>query len=132
MALAAQTAAKPQSTKDECLAAIGSLDNFQLFHNHILVVTWIKSNITASGIILTDKTRDEDIYQSKIGLVVKKGPNAFVSDASHDFGEQDVSVGDWAVYRVSDGFAIDVNGSHCRLIEDQDVKMTVTDPLLIY
>jgi len=125
-------ASKPQSTKDEIIAAIGDLSKLEIMHNQILVGIYMRPEKTAGGIILTDKTKDEDKWQGKVGLVLKKGPQAFKSDGSTDFADQNVEDGDWLIYRVSDGFAIDINGTHCRLLEDVHVKGRVTDPAVIY
>jgi len=125
-------ASKPQSTKDEIIAAIGDLSKLEIMHNQILVGIYMRPEKTAGGIILTDKTKDEDKWQGKVGLVLKKGPQAFKSDGSTDFAGQNVEDGDWLIYRVSDGFAIDINGTHCRLLEDVHVKGRVTDPAVIY
>lgn len=122
--------AKPQSTKDEILAGLGSI-TFETFHNQLLLGIYIKPEKSAGGIIFTDKTRAEDQWQGKVAVVLDKGPMAFRSDASVRF-ENDVQVGDWVVYRVSDGFSIDINGIHCRVIEDVHIRAKITDPTIIY
>lgn len=124
---------KPQSTKDEILAGLGeALTNAEVFHNQILIGIYMKPGKTAGGILLTQKTIDEDKWQGKVGVVLKKGPMTFVNDGTVDFHGQDVEVGDWVVYRVSDGMSLDLNGVHCRLIEDTHIKMRVSDPTAIY
>ncbi|RUV82304.1 hypothetical protein EOA46_25270 [Mesorhizobium sp. M1A.F.Ca.IN.022.05.2.1] len=125
-------ASKPQSTKDEIIAAIGDLSKLEIMHNQILVGIYMRPEKTAGGIILTDKTIDEDKWQGKVGLVLKTGPQAFKSDGATDFAGQSVAEGDWLIYRVSDGFAIDINGTHCRLLEDVHIKGRVSDPTVIY
>lgn len=125
---------KPQSTYNEVLAGIGGIDGFNVFGNEILVAIYMRPNVTTGGIILTDKSRDEDQWQGKVGIVIKKGALAFVNDerSGVDFKGQNVEPGDLIVYRVSDGFPIDVNGIHCRLLQDTEVRMTVADPSIIY
>ncbi len=123
---------KPQATAEEIHASIGDLSQVEVMHNQILVGIWMRPEKTAGGIILTEKTVDEDKWQGKVGLVLKKGPMAFVSEGSTDFHDQNVNEGDWVIYRVSDGFSIDINGTHCRLIEDIHIKGRVTDPAVIY
>lgn len=122
---------KPQSTKEEILAAVGDLDKVEVMHNQILVGIYMRGD-KVGNIYLPDQTRDEDRWQGKVGLVLKKGPLAFVSDGAADFKGQDVNDGDWVIYRVSDGFPIDVNGAHCRLLEDVHIKGRVADPSVIY
>lgn len=123
---------KPQSTHAECVESIARLEEIAVMNNQVLVAIWMRPEITKGGIILTDKTLDEDKYQGKVGFVLKKGPLAFVSDANHDFAGQDVTEGECILYRASDGFAVDINGVHCRLLEDVHIRATVRDPSVIY
>lgn len=122
---------KPQNTKEEIHAAIGDLSKVEVMHNQILIGIWMRSE-KVGAIYLPDATRDEDRWQGKVGLVLKKGPLAFKGDGSTDFAGQDVHEDDWLIYRVSDGFAIDINGTHCRLLEDIHIKGRVSDPSVIY
>lgn len=113
-------------------AAVGDLSGVELFHNQILVATYKRPEKTAGGIFLTDNARKEDEYQGKVGLVLKKGPLAFVDDASVKFNGQDVAIGDWITYRASDGWALTINGVHCRMVEDSHIRMRVAAPDLVY
>jgi len=123
---------KPQDTKGAIADGVGDLDAVEVYHNQILVGIWKRPDKTAGGIILTDKTRDEDRYQGKVGLVLKKGPLAFHADGSVDFGGKDVSEGDWVAYRASDGWSLKLNGMDCRMLEDVHIKMRVAEPGIIY
>ena len=121
---------------DEIRASVGSLDGIEVFNNQILVGIYVRPEKTAGGILLADQTRNEDKHQGKVGLVLKKGPLAFVDDARNDFQGQDVQVGDWIAYRVQDGWSLTINGPGgkvtCRMIEDVHVKMRVSSPDEIY
>lgn len=123
---------KPQATAAEIRESIGDLSGVSVMHNQILIGIWMRPEKTAGGIFLTDKTIDEDKWQGKVGLVLKKGPMAFVSEGNTDFHGQDVQEGDWVIYRVSDGFSIDIRETHCRLLEDVHIKAIVVDPSIIY
>lgn len=123
---------KPQSSAEEIKESLGDLSGLSIMHNQILVGIWMRPEKTAGGIILTEKTVEEDKWQGKVGLVMAKGPLAFINDGANDFHGQDVEVGDWVIYRVSDGFSIDINGTHCRLLEDVHIKGRVSDPTVIY
>lgn len=109
-----------------------SLDDVTVFGNYILLGVYERPEKTASGIFITGQTRSEDKHQGKAGLVLKKGPMAFVSDANYDFKGQDVAVGEWVSIWVSDGRALYVNGQLCRLVEDQHVRLKVSAPDLVY
>jgi co-chaperonin GroES (HSP10) len=124
--------AKPQSTRDEIMAGLGAaLNDVEVFHNQLLIGIYIRPQKTSGGIILTDTTRDEDKWQGKVGLVLQRGPQAFVSEGGITF-QSDASVGDWVIYRVSDGFSIDINHIHCRIIEDVHIRGRIADPALIW
>lgn len=126
-------ASKPQSSKEEIHASIGVvLDDFEVYHNNILVATWIRPAVTEGGIHLPNKTQEEDKWQGKVGLVMAFGPQAFYTDSTHDFGDQEISIGDWIIYRVSDGFPVTINGVHCRLLQDVEIKGRIKDPKIIY
>ena len=56
------------------LDALGDISNVELFHNQVLLATYLRPTKTKSGLILTDSHVDEDKYQSKVGLLVKRGP----------------------------------------------------------
>lgn len=124
---------KPQSTYAEIVAALGdNLDQIEVFHNRILVGIYMQPEQRASGLYIPDKSRDEDKWQGKVAAVLKTGPLAFQNDAQTDFRGQNVAPGDWVVYRVSDGFSIDINGVHCRLMEDTEIRLRVSAPEIIY
>ena len=122
---------KPQSNKDEILASIEDTSAIEVMHNQILVGIYMRG-AKIGNIYIPEKTQDEDRWQGKVGLVIKKGPMAFKNDGANDFHGQDVNEGDWVIYRVSDGFSIDINGTHCRLLEDVHIKGRVSDPSVIY
>jgi len=121
-----------QSSEEDIRKQIGDLSRFTVMHNQVLVAIFIRPEKTAAGIYLPNQTLKEDVWQGKVGLVLKKGPLAFVSDNRTDFGGLDVEPGDWAVFRVSDGLQLNVNGVVCRLVEDVHIKAVTPDPLLIY
>lgn len=118
--------------REEILAAIGKLDNIKIFNNWVLIAVYKRPEKTAGGIILTDTVRKEDEYQGKVGLVVKKGPLAFVDDDRTSFNGQNVELGEWVVFRTSDGWSLDVNGVICRMLQDTQIRMTVDSPDVVF
>ena len=106
----------------------GAQDKIDLFGARILVATYRRPEKTKGGLYLTDKIKDEDIYQGRVGLVVRKGPFAFKDSGSTTFGGKNVEIGQWCYYRPSDGIGISVNGVHCRIIEDIMIDGTTADP----
>lgn len=111
---------------------VGDLSNVTVFHNQILVGIYTRPNKTKSGIILTEKTQQEDVFQGVVGLVLKVGPTAFQDDANNQFRGQSVKEGEWIVYRPSDTHKVSVNGKVCRLLEDAHVKLRVAHPDMVF
>lgn len=110
----------------------GKLPGFELMANRVLVGLYVRPEKTQGGIILTQKTRAEDIYQGKAAIVLALGPSAYVSDANFDFQGQKCEVGDWISIWVTDGKAIKINDADCRVLRDQDVTMKIPSPDQVY
>ena len=121
------------------LDSAGPMTDYEIFHNLILVATYVPSEKIGS-IIVPDRTLLENRFQGKMGLVLKLGPLAFKDDDVARFGGVELEVGDWVLYRPSDGIELFIkdhmglanDGLACRLIEDSLIKGRVTDPSLIY
>lgn len=118
--------------RQQLIENIGNLDGVNIFNNWILIAIYKRPEKTSGGIFLTDNTRKEDEYQGKVGLVVKKGPLAFVDDDKTSFNGQNVEVGDWVAFRVSDGWSLDVNGTMCRMLQDTQIRMTIPSPDVVF
>lgn len=114
--------------REKLFADIGDISDIALFNNQILIATYIRPEKTKGGIIMTDRARDEDKFQSKIGLIVAKGPSAFQEEEGGNwFNGRRLDVGEWIVFRPSDGWSLTVNGVPCRILSDTQVKGTVQD-----
>ena len=118
--------------KADLLKEIGDISNVEVFNNQVLVAIYIRPEQTKGGILLTNNIRDEDKWQGKIGLVLKKGPSAFVDDSKNWFNGIDVEINDWVVFRPSDGWGLTVNGNMCRLLDDTVIRGRVTHPDTIF
>lgn len=123
-----------EKARDATKAAVGDVSNFEVFGNNVLVGLYKRPDRTKSGIILADSTRDEDRYQGKVGMVLKKGPLAFKGGDKYDFGGLDVNEGDWVVFRVSDGWPLSINDKdgHCRMVPDFEIRARVSQPDLVF
>jgi hypothetical protein len=138
-AVAALHAGDPRK---ELLKKVGDISDLQLFHNSILVAVYIRpKEMQLKGghtLIMPDKVQDEDRYQGKIGLVIAKGPIAFVDDERTSFHGQDVEIGDWVAFRASDGWQITLVRGHgatstdnavlCRVLVEADIRARVPAP----
>ena len=107
---------------------IGDLSSVELFNNQILVAVYIRPQVTKSGIHLSDRTTDEDRHQSKVGLLIKKGPTAFQDTTGEWFAGEEFNLNDWLVFRPSDGWNITVHGVLCRILSDTQVKGRIEAP----
>ncbi len=110
------------------LDAIGDLSGFDIFHNQILVAIYVRPEKTSGGIIRPGGNVQEDEYQGKVGLVVKKGPTAFLNTEEEDFQGQNVEVGDWVVFRVGDGWQLTIRDTACRILSDRTIRMRIKNP----
>lgn len=118
--------------KQELLGKLPTDGVITTFHNQVLVAIYIRPKVTAGGIHITDETRKEDEYQGKVGLVIDKGPLAFKDDGRNQFHGQDVEIGEWIVFRASDGFQLHVGDVLCRVLQDVDLKARVSSPDLVF
>jgi co-chaperonin GroES (HSP10) len=108
---------------------IGSMDDIQVTKDHVLVAIYIAPEKTKGGIIRPGRSVDEDVWQGKVGLVLKYGPGAFNTD---EFFGMEITKGNWVVYRTGDTWQCDVHGVSCRIISDTIIKMVVDDPSVIF
>jgi co-chaperonin GroES (HSP10) len=116
-----------EDPKNKLLDELGDLSEIELFHNQVLLAVYIRPQKTKSGLYLTDKHTDEDRYQSKVGLLVKTGPQAFEQDGNW-FSGLDFKDHDWLVFRPSDGWSITVNGVLCRIFDDINIRGRIPHP----
>ena len=128
------------------LAAAGDMSDYEVFHNLVLVATYIPPPKVMKGpngedVIFhdIDNVQAENRFQGKTGLVLMVGPNAFKDDKVATFGGKILKPGDWVIYRPSDGHELFIRdrrkfneGLSCRLIEDVFIRGRVKDPSLVY
>lgn len=118
--------------------ALGDLSTLEVGPNYVLVATYVAPEKIGS-IYVSDRRMEEDRFQGKIGLVVKKGPCAFEDVGNTKFGGFNPQVGDWVIYRPSDAIECFVRdrrkvneGTACRFVEDVVIKGYTTNPDQVY
>ena|ERR1700704_2042801 len=131
--------------KRDVLAKIGDVSGFEIAQNEILLAIYQRPETTSGGIIQVAQTLKEDIYQGKVGLVVKIGEHC-------QFDRPDpytnivtgipISLHDWVVVRPSDTWALDINMHSetlskkdfvaCRLVKDKDIRAKIPHPGVIF
>lgn len=107
---------------------LGDISDIEIFNNQILVAVYLRPEKTKTGIYMPDKHREEDKYQSKVGLVIKKGPSAFIDTGDNWFKEIEINLNDWIMYRATDGWSITVNNVLCRMLDDTAVRGRIPHP----
>ena len=107
---------------------MGDISDIEIFHNQVLVAVYIRPEKTKSGLYLSAQTREEDKYQGKVGLIIKKGADAFVDESGKWFKGVNLDVGNWIYFRPSDGWQITVHGQLCRILDDTDVRGRIPQP----
>jgi co-chaperonin GroES (HSP10) len=120
-----------EDPKEKLREELGDLSGLELFHTQVLCAIYIAPEKTAGGIIRPASNIEEDIHQGKIGLIVKTGPQAFLPSGEWSWPE-DMGLGDWVFYKISDGWACTVNRVKCRMLEDIDVRGRVEHPDLVW
>ena len=113
------------------------LRELELFGNNILVAVYQRPKEAQYGKLklhLADSTRDEDKHQGKVGLVLKLGPRAFQDDDEFDFHGQSVEVGDWIVYRPSEGWQLTLTDNQvlCRMLTEGSIRMRIPSPDMVW
>lgn len=124
--------ADPVVLRKTILEMLGDVSGIQIMFNRVLVAIYIRPETTKGGIIRPHDNVLEDLWQGKVGLIVKLGQDAFVDDATVSFHGQRCEVGDWVGFKIGDTWELVVKGVPCRLIEDAHVRARLTDPTYVF
>jgi co-chaperonin GroES (HSP10) len=103
--------------KEDLFNKLGDLSGVDIAANRVLCAVYQRPEKLKSGIVLPNSFVNEDKYQGKIGLIVKAGPLAFDTE-SEWFAGIDYKVGDWVMFRPSDGWSLNIHDVLCRIIDD--------------
>ena len=122
---------KAADPKAEIFKKVGDLSKETIMYNMVLLACFVKPERTKGGVILTDTSKEEDIWQGKVGMVLKLGPDAFKDDDDFSFNGQKADIGEWVVFKVGDAWQIQVGEWPCRLVRDSAIRMKVSDPSII-
>ena len=118
-----QTISQAKDPKQAILEAVGDLSKEIVLWDLVLIGTYVRPEKTLGGIIRPLDNVQEDVYQSKTGVVLKLGID--VVDPVYDLG-------DWVVYSIKDGWAVTVNGTPCRLVPYDRIRMKISDPGVVF
>jgi co-chaperonin GroES (HSP10) len=106
------------------------LDGFDIAAQGVLVATYKRPDDvkTQGNVIIPNAVVKDDEFQSKTGLVVMLGRRAFEDDEHIKWWGYRCDVGDWVIFRASDGLKMAIGGPggvHCRLMSDVFCKIKV-------
>jgi co-chaperonin GroES (HSP10) len=123
-----------EDPRDVIWNTVGSdIEKVEPMNQQILIATYIRpATHTASGLEIPKEAVDEDRYQGKVGMVLKKGPRAFVDDGPVKFYGQDVAPGDWVIYRASDGLKGMIGDREVRFIADVYIRAKIDHPDAVF
>lgn len=110
--------------KERLLEAVGDISEYEVADNQVLFAIYLRPEKTLGGILMTQRNLEEDLYQSKVGLVLAMGEQTE--------GSIMVSPGDWIVIRPADAWAMDVNQAPCRMIHTKFIKGRIPNPDMIW
>jgi co-chaperonin GroES (HSP10) len=129
----------------ELLEKLGDLSHLEIAQNEVLLAIYMRPEKTTGGIVLPQQNLKEDRYQGKCGLVVKIGSACRFVRQTADTGVEygiNIKLHDWVVVRPSDTWALDINSDveglqiqdfvQCRLVYDDQIRMRVADPRVIW
>jgi co-chaperonin GroES (HSP10) len=122
------TAADPKKAIQELA---GDITDFKIFGDRVLVGIYARPEKTKGGIIRPDANKEEDVWQGKVGLVLKMGGDAFRNPETGEPYEDRAEVGDWVVCYIGDGRPIQVGDMPCRIFRDTTIVGVRKDPMSI-
>jgi hypothetical protein len=114
------------------IEAVGDLSAAKVTADLVLLGTYIRNEKTAGGIYRPTETLKEDEYQGKVGLVLKKGPLAYADWEEDDVRGQSAELHTWVVYAIKDAWPVQINGTACRFIPYDKIRMQIPDPSMVF
>ena len=126
-----EAVSKSSDPRKAILNFVGDLDGFDVIGDRVLVGIYMRPETSKGGIIRPDVNKVEDLWQGKVGLVLKCGPDAFVNPDTGVKYEQALNPGDWGVFFVGDGKPMEVNGAACRMVKDISFVAKIDNPDMV-
>lgn len=108
---------------------VGDLSGTKVMGNRLLVGIYIEPSYKGK-LFLSKETLKESVFQGTVGMVLKKGDQAFKDDPDNKvrFHGETANEGDYVVFRAGDAKRCQIKGLDCRLVEDTLIDMVVSDP----
>jgi co-chaperonin GroES (HSP10) len=83
-----------------------------------------------NGLIMPDKTHDEQHYFVCTGLVVRKSKGAY-KDSRYEQTGKWCKVGDWVVFPKAAGYKVTIDGMPCYVLKEDAIDLIIPDPIRV-
>ena len=100
----------------------------------ILIAPFKPAQKSAGGILLSQKTVEEDVVQTQVGYVLKMGPSAYLDKKRYPTGAW-CKEREWVIFARYAGSRFRLNGekksafgSEIRILNDDEILGTILDP----
>lgn len=101
---------------------------------NVLIAVFVRPEKTTGGVFLADRTRGEDEFQGRVGVVLAMGPDAYLGDRVRNYGGPWVQPGDWVIFPTFENTATKHKYRGVVVAEVPDDRFTaiVRDPMDVY
>tara|TARA_R110002012_G_scaffold16498_4_gene63621 strand:+ start:371 stop:847 length:477 start_codon:yes stop_codon:yes gene_type:complete len=93
----------------------------------MLILPFSPPEKTKGGIMLAKQTLDKERIATVVGLVVRKGPDAYSDRDKFPEGPW-CKEGDWVIFGRYAGARFNIDGGDMRLLNDDEILATVNNP----
>src|SRR6267142_2109178 len=114
------------------IKAVGDLSGARVTADLVLLGTFIRNEKTAGGIIRPQENLKEDEYQGKVGLVLATGPIAYADWEDDASRGQMAQLHTWVVYAIKDAWPVQINGTACRFVPYDKIRMQTPTPQMVF
>ena len=93
----------------------------------ITLLPYRAATTTKGGIVLAKETQERNQLATNVGCVLKMGPLAYADESKFPHGPW-CKEGDWVIFGRYAGSRIQIDGGEIRLLNDDEILGTVSDP----
>ena len=93
----------------------------------IALLPYRGATTTKGGIVLAKETQERNQLATNVGCVLKMGPLAYADESKFPHGPW-CKEGDWVIFGRYAGSRIQIDGGEIRLLNDDEILGTVSDP----
>lgn len=93
----------------------------------ILVKLWMPPEEDGSGIALTEQGQRKERITTRVGKILRMGPEAFTDRARFPIGPR-ATYGQWVVFRNMERDLIRVNDHYLAHLHDDRIRIVTTEP----